>query len=212
MLKDLAFYTGKKAFLNSFFHFSCIFAQFSRIFFADSQFMENIKAQPTPSVVTSFSQLAGKYLTFFLGSETYGIPVLKVREIISMLPITQVPQVPAYMKGVINLRGKVIPVVDLRTKFSLPEVEATSNTCIVVVQIEGSDSQIKLIGLIVDAVEEVANIAQTEIEPTPDFGNSINVQYILGMAKIKGSVKSLLDIDKIIAAEIIEHITSGSAA
>ena len=174
--------------------------------------MESTTSAANLGSVIDFSKLAGKYLTFFLGSETYGIPVLKVREIISMLPITQVPQVPAYMKGVINLRGKVIPVVDLRTKFSLPEVEATSNTCIVVVQIEGADSQIKLIGLIVDAVEEVANIAQTEIEPTPDFGNSINVQYILGMAKIKGSVKSLLDIDKIIAAEIIEHITSGSAA
>jgi len=152
--------------------------------------------------------LAGKYLTFFLGGETYGIPVLKVREIISMLPITQVPQVPAYMKGVINLRGKVIPVVDLRAKFSMSEVEATASTCIVVVQIRGSEGAIKLIGLIVDAVEEVANISQTDIEPTPDFGGSISVQYILGMAKIKGSVKSLLDIDQIIAADTIERITA----
>ena len=159
-----------------------------------------------------FASLAGKYLTFFLGEETYGIPVLKVREIISMLPITQVPQVPAYMKGVINLRGKVIPVVDLRAKFSMSEAEATASTCIVVVQIHGLDNQIKLIGLIVDAVEEVANIAQSEIEPTPDFGGSISVQYILGMAKIKGAVKSLIDIDQIIAADTIERITSTLAA
>jgi purine-binding chemotaxis protein CheW len=160
----------------------------------------------------TLASLAGKYLTFFCGGETYGIPVLKVREIISMLPITQVPQVPAYMKGVINLRGKVIPVVDLRAKFSLPQAEATDSTCIVVVQIAGMEGQIKLIGLIVDAVEEVANIAQADIEPTPDFGGSISVQYILGMAKIKGSVKSLLDIDQIIAADTIERITAEFAA
>ena len=149
-------------------------------------------AAGTPADGAGFADLAGKYLTFFLGGETYGIPVLKVREIISMLPITQVPQVPAYMKGVINLRGKVIPVV--------------------VVQIRGSEGQTKLIGLIVDAVEEVANIAQADIEPTPDFGGTISVQYILGMAKIKGSVKSLLDIDQIIAADTIEHITAKFAA
>ena len=164
-----------------------------------------LEAQPPAS-------LAGKYLTFFLGGETYGIPVLKVREIISMLPITQVPQVPAYMKGVINLRGKVIPVVDLRAKFSMSEAEATASTCIVVVQIHGLDNHIKLIGLIVDAVEEVANIAQADIEPTPDFGGSISVQYILGMAKIKGAVKSLLDIDQIIAADTITRITFDQAA
>jgi len=160
----------------------------------------------------TLASLAGKYLTFFLGGETYGIPVLKVREIISMLPITQVPQVPAYMKGVINLRGKVIPVVDLRAKFSMHEAAATSSTCIVVVQIQGSENQTKLIGLIVDAVEEVANIAQVDIEPAPDFGGSISVQYILGMAKIKGAVKSLLDIDQIIAADTIERITAELAA
>ena len=165
-----------------------------------------------PSAAGTLDDLAGKYLTFFLGGETYGIPVLKVREIISMLPITQVPQVPAYMKGVINLRGKVIPVVDLRAKFSMPLAEATASTCIVVAQIRGSEGAIKLIGLIVDAVEEVANISQVDIEPTPDFGGSISVQYILGMAKTKGSVKSLLDIDQIIAADTIEQITSKIAA
>ncbi len=162
----------------------------------------------TTNTDSHFSEIAGKYLTFFLGGETYGIPVLKVREIISLLPITPVPQAPAYMKGVINLRGKVIPVVDLRTKFSLPEVEPTSNTCIVVVQVQGLEAQIKLIGTIVDTVEEVANITASDIEPTPDFGGAISVQYIRGMAKIKGSVKSLLDIDKIIAAETIERMSS----
>jgi len=174
--------------------------------------MKTQSADSTTAAEGTASNHAGKYLTFFLGSETYGIPVLKVREIISMLPITQVPQVSPYMKGVINLRGKVIPVLDLRIKFSLPEAEATASTCIVVVQVRGSEGQIKLIGIIVDAVEEVANIAQADIEPTPDFGGSISVQYILGMAKIKGTVKSLLDIDQIIAADTIEHITADIAA
>jgi purine-binding chemotaxis protein CheW len=164
-----------------------------------------------PSAAEVPDDLAGKYLTFFLGGETYGIQVLKVREIISMLPITQVPQVPAYMKGVINLRGKVIPVVDLRARFFLESVEASSNTCIVVVQVRGTEGRIKLIGLIVDAVEEVANISQADIEPAPDFGGSISIQYILGMAKTKGSVKSLLDIDQIIAADTIERIGDSDA-
>ena len=180
-----------------------------------------MKTQPASTVTLASSAslealpltlLAGKYLTFFLGGETYGLPVLKVREIISMLPITQVPQVPAYMKGVINLRGKVIPVVALRAKFSIPDAAATANTCIVVVQIRGVEGQIKLIGLIVDAVEEVANISQADIEPTPDFGGTASVQYILGLAKIKGTVKSLLDIDQIIAADTIEHIIAAPAA
>ena len=179
-----------------------------------------MKTQPASTVTLASSAslealpltLAGKYLTFFLGGETYGLPVLKVREIISMLPITQVPQVPAYMKGVINLRGKVIPVVALRAKFSIPDAAATANTCIVVVQIRGVEGQIKLIGLIVDAVEEVANISQADIDPTPDFGGTASVQYILGMAKIKGTVKSLLDIDQIIAADTIEHIIAAPAA
>lgn len=157
----------------------------------------------------SLAHLAGKYLTFFLGGETYGIPVLKVREIISLLPITPVPQVPAYMKGVINLRGKVIPVVDLRTKFQLPEAETTGNTCIVVVQVGATaHSQGKLVGIIVDAVEEVANVSAADIEPTPDFGTSLSVDYILGMAKLKGVVKALLDIDKIISAEGVEAVAS----
>jgi len=173
--------------------------------------MKTQTAKSTPPEAEGLGSLAGKYLTFFLGEETYGIPVLKVREIISMLPITQVPQVPTYMKGVINLRGKVIPVLDLRAKFSLPETQATASTCIVVVQIKGAEGQINLIGLIVDAVEEVANIAEADIEPTPDFGGTVSVQYILGMAKIKGTVKSLLDIDQIIAADTIEHIATSLA-
>lgn len=145
--------------------------------------------------------LVGKYLTFSLADESYGVPVLKVREIITMLHITTVPQMPPYVKGVINLRGKVIPVIDLRTKLGLPAAKLTDSNCIVVVQVTPTGMETKNIGLIVDAVEEVANLSQEDIEPAPDFGGSINVEYLLGMATLKGSVKSLLDIEKVIAID-----------
>jgi purine-binding chemotaxis protein CheW len=145
--------------------------------------------------------LTGKYLTFSLAGESYGVPVLKVREIITMLHITTVPQMPPYVKGVINLRGKVIPVIDLRTKLGLPAASLTVSNCIVVVQITPTGMETKNIGLIVDAVEEVANLTQDDIEPAPDVGGTINVEYLLGMATLKGHVKSLLDIDKVIAID-----------
>lgn len=144
--------------------------------------------------------LAGKHLTFVLGRECYGIPVLKVREIIRHCDITPVPQMPPYIKGVLNLRGKIIPVADLRLKFRLASTANTELTCIVVVQIALPDRSSTLIGLIVDAVEEVLNIAPADIEPTPDFGGAVNADYILGMAKVKGTVKALLDIDRVLAA------------
>lgn len=168
--------------------------------------MEKVAAASSES--TSFrSNLAGKYLTFALANEAYGVPVLKVREIITMLHITMVPQMPPYVKGVINLRGKVIPVIDLRSKLGLPCAEITDSNCIVVVQISMPAGEVKHIGLIVDAVEEVANVAAEDIEPAPDFGGSIQIEYILGMAKVKGAVKSLLDIDKVIAADEIKPVT-----
>ncbi len=145
--------------------------------------------------------LAGKYLTFRLGHESYGIAVLKIREIIRLTPITTVPQMPAFVKGVINLRGKVVPVVDLRLKFSLAEAESHERTCIVVVQVELASHAKALMGLIVDAVEEVASVTAADIEQTPNFGTSIDTAYILGMAKVKGAVKALLDIDKVVTAE-----------
>ena len=144
------------------------------------------------------SAAAGKYLTFVLGDESYGISVLKVREIIRLTAITAVPQMPGYIRGVINLRGKIIPVVDLRAKFGLPQAQHAERTCIVVVQVTpASGPQIQM-GLVVDDVEEVINIATADIEETPDFGVQLDTQYLLGMAKIKGVVKSLLDIDRVL--------------
>ncbi|NCX99090.1 MAG: purine-binding chemotaxis protein CheW [Planctomycetia bacterium] len=143
----------------------------------------------------------GKYLTFTLGDESYGIPVLKVREIIRLCPITPVANMPDHIKGVINLRGKVIPLVDLRAKLRLPIAANHDRTCIVVTQIVTPAGDQQLCGMIVDGVEEVANFTAADIEPTPDFGGTIDAQFITGMAKAGGVVKTLIDLDKISAVD-----------
>jgi purine-binding chemotaxis protein CheW len=144
----------------------------------------------------------GKYLTFSLKEEEYGIGILKVKEIIGMMPVTSVPRTPEFVKGVINLRGKVIPVIDLRLKFAMETIPYTDRTCIIVVEID-SDAATVLIGIVVDAVSEVLNIKENDIEETPTFGASLNTEYILGMAKMEGGVKILLDIDKVLSAKEI---------
>jgi purine-binding chemotaxis protein CheW len=141
---------------------------------------------------------SGKYLTFHLDKEEFGIQVLKVREIMGVQDITAVPQTPDFVRGVINLRGKVIPVVDLRLKFGLTEKEYTQRTCIIVVHMEGRGVSL-LMGIIVDGVSEVLNLAAGDIEDTPDFGNGVDTPYLLGMAKVKDEVKILLDIDQVLA-------------
>ena len=141
----------------------------------------------------------GKYLTFALAHEEYALPVLKVREIIKMMEITQVPKVPPHVKGVINLRGKVIPIVDLRLKFGFPPQEATERTCIIVVDSSLNGGQGSL-GFVVDGVSEVMNITADEIEPTPDFGEQINTAYMQGLAKRGSHVKMLLDLDRVLSS------------
>ena len=155
----------------------------------------------------STDQRTGKYLTFLLGREEFAIQVLKVREIMGIQDITAVPQTPSYVKGVINLRGKVIPVVDLRLKFCLPEMEYTQRTCIIVVQVQSAGVALHT-GIIVDAVSEVLNLAGSDIEDTPDFGdgNSSASTYLLGMAKVKGKVKILLDIDRILSVQEVHGL------
>ena len=150
---------------------------------------------------------AGKYLTVVLDNEAYGLNVLKIREIIRMQKITPVPQMPAFVKGVINLRGRVIPIVDLRVKFGL-KAEFAERTCIVVVQVKLATDQIVQMGLIVDSVEEVVNLTAQEIEPVPEFGTKIDTTYLLGMAKIKDQVKTLLDIDRVVAPETMQSIAT----
>ncbi len=142
----------------------------------------------------------GKYLTFTLAEEEYGIGILKVKEIIGMITITSVPQTPEHVKGVINLRGKVIPVIDLRLKFGLPAMDYTERTCIIVIEITKDNGHI-LLGILVDSVSEVLNIKGGDIEDTPNFGTRLNTDYILGMAKAGGKIKILLDIDKVMNAD-----------
>lgn len=153
--------------------------------------------------------LAGKYLTVVLDNEAYGIAVLKVREIIRLQKITPVPQMPGFVKGVINLRGRVIPVIDLRVKFGL-KAEFAERTCIVVVQVTLSSEQTVQMGLIVDSVEEVVNLTAGEIEPTPEFGARIDTTYLLGMAKVKGQVKTLLDLDRVVAPETVRALAQAA--
>jgi purine-binding chemotaxis protein CheW len=141
----------------------------------------------------------GKYLTFSLAGEEYGIGILKVREIIGMMTVTPVPQTPEFVKGVINLRGKVIPVIDLRLRFGLEATTYTERTCIIVVEIDGDSGSVPM-GIVVDAVSEVLNIRGADIENTPTFGVKLNTDFILGMAKTGGGVKILLDIDKVLGA------------
>jgi purine-binding chemotaxis protein CheW len=148
---------------------------------------------------------AGKYLTFQLATEEFGIRVLKVREIMGIQEITAVPQTPAHIKGVINLRGKVVPVVDLRLKFGVAAADYTQRTCIIVTQVQGESGPV-MMGIVVDGVSEVLNLTGAEIEDTPDFGEEISGSYLLGMAKVKGKVKILLDIDRVLSTQDMHNL------
>lgn len=151
----------------------------------------------------------GKYLTFSLAGEEYGIGILKVKEIIGMMAVTAIPQTPAFIKGVVNLRGKVIPVIDLRLKFGMESIEYTDRTCIIVVEIRGKERKIQM-GIVVDSVSEVLNIKPGEIEDTPVFGTEVDTDYILGMAKAGGGVKILLDIDRVLSDRDFQEVAGAA--
>ena len=138
----------------------------------------------------------GKFLTFFLAGEEYGIEILKVHEIIGVMPITRVPRTPGFILGVINLRGKVIPIVDLRLKFSMASKDTDEETCIIVVRVNGVQ-----MGILVDKVSEVRDIASGDIEDAPFFGADVETDYIMGIGKFEGKVKLLLDIDKVLSSQ-----------
>lgn len=144
----------------------------------------------------------GKHLTFKLVDEEYGIEILKIKEIIGIMPITVLPQTPDYVKGVINLRGKIIPVVDLRMMFGMPTLEYSERTCIVVVELRRS-SELVFIGLVVDSVSEVINLKAEDIEESPEFSANLDTKYIMGLAKTDGGVKILLDIEGMLSTEDI---------
>lgn len=157
------------------------------------------------NTIRTRESLQGKYLTFLLDKEEYGLEILKVKEIIGMMNITFLPKTPHYVKGVVNLRGKVVPVIDLRLKFGLEEIEVTEKTCIIVVEINKELEKIR-VGIIVDSVSEVLNIIIGDIEETPEFGLALNNDFILAFAKILGSVKILLDINCVLSSDDIDII------
>ena len=159
-----------------------------------------------PMEAESPAVLGGKYLTFFLAGEEYGIEILKVHEIIGLMPITRVPRTPAFMRGVINLRGKVIPIVDLRLKFGMAPDESTRKTCIIVVRVSGIE-----MGIIVDQVSEVVDVGNQDIDPTPSFGVELDTDYILGIGKSQGKIRILLNIDRILSSRDVNRVQESVA-
>ena len=150
---------------------------------------------------------AGKFLTFFLADEEYGIEILKVQEIIGLMPVTRIPRTPDYVRGVINLRGKIIAVTDLRKKFGMEYVDETSETCIIVVQTNGVE-----IGVMVDKVSEVLDIPAAEIESTPSFGSSVPTEFLLGIGNTQSGVKLLLNIERILSDQQLMELCAESVA
>jgi purine-binding chemotaxis protein CheW len=156
---------------------------------------------------THATATGGKYLTFHLAGEEFGLPIMKVQEIIGLMPVTRVPRLPDYVRGVINLRGRIHPTVDLRLKFGLPATADTERTCIIVVEVATERGHVNM-GVIVDEVAEVLDIADTEIDSTPEFGVAVSTEFILGLAVVKGNVKMLLDIERILTAKEIGELAS----
>lgn len=153
-----------------------------------------------------------KLLTFALAEEDYGVSILKVKEIIGMMDITPVPKTPEFIKGVINLRGKIIPIMDLRIKFGMPQQEYDERTCIIVVEIELKGVQ-KLMGVVVDMVSEVVTVSQNQIEPPPDYGKNMEHNFILGIGKIKDRVVIILDIEEVSSCEeVIKMLDTNTLA
>ena len=179
---------------------------------------------PQTAIPSSLSDALGgggdkenKFLTFRLGKEEYGVEILKVREIIGIIDVTPLPQTPEYVKGVINLRGKIIPVIELRAKFTLPSVEYTEETCVIVMEVsEGEEGEQFQMGVIVDSVNEVLDISQNQIEPAPRFGCALNTEYILGVGKVtiddKEKVIILLEIDKVLTESDLDTIRTASSS
>ncbi len=148
--------------------------------------------------MTDAARRAGLYLTFELGAEIYGLGILKVQEIIGLMHVTSVPRTPEFVRGVINLRGKVIPVIDLRLKFGMEGRDDTERTCIIVVQVARDNEDVTM-GLIVDEVAEVLDITPSQIEPPPAFGSEVDTDFIMAMGKVNDKVVMLLDADKVLS-------------
>ena len=169
--------------------------------------MSQEAARQTHDPMEAMRALAGKYLTFKLGEEVYGIEILKVQEIIGLMRVTPVPRTPHFIRGVINLRGKIIPVVELRLNFGLESIADTEKTCIIVIQVETARAKVTM-GILVDEVSEVLDVAGDAIEPAPSFGSAVDTRFIKGMGKIGQKVVVLLDIDRVLAADEIDAVSA----
>lgn len=165
--------------------------------------MNTAATLPVPAVDRPPASLAGKYLTFCLAQETYGLAILKVQEIIGIMSVTKVPRMPAFVRGVINLRGRIIPVIDLRLQFTLASQEDTTKTCIIVVQIVRAGRTITM-GALVDEVAEVIDLKGEQIEPSPSFGTAVSTDFLLGMGKTNNKVVMLLDIDRLLSTDELD--------
>jgi purine-binding chemotaxis protein CheW len=167
--------------------------------------MTELTIEKTEKRNTDIQDKAGKYLTFTLAQEEYGVEILKVREIIGIMDVTKIPRAPKYVRGVINLRGKVNPVIDTRLKFNMDSAEDTEETCIIIVEVTKNNQPLEM-GILVDSVSEVLDIEETQIEATPEFGTGVDTQFIMGVAKAKSGIKILLDIDKVLTSEDLHNI------
>jgi len=142
---------------------------------------------------------SAQFLSFILAGEHYGVDILRVQEIKGWTPVTRVPQTSEYMKGVLNLRGTVVPIVDMRMRFSLEEIEYTPLTVVIVMSVK-SESGERLVGIVVDAVSDVLNVGKDDIKPTPDFGDTVSTEFINGLASVDDKMIMLLDVDKLFSA------------
>jgi purine-binding chemotaxis protein CheW len=152
-----------------------------------------------------------QYLTFMLAQEQFAIGILGIKEIIEYHGVTEVPMMPACVRGVINLRGAVVPVLDLLARFGRPSSEATKRTCVVIVEVEGAEER-HVVGLVVDAVNEVLDIALSDIEPPPSFGARVRSDFIQGVAKVKGRFVLLLDVNRALSLDEIADLADAAAA
>ena len=169
----------------------------NQIEFVTGIIMDITEEKQQEVLLLSCERKTGKYLTFSVAEEEYGISIMKVKEIIEVMPITPMPQAPPYVKGVINLRGKIIPVADLRTKLGIEESEYTDRTCIIVLDTTKNERKV-LIGMVVDSVSEVLHIQGADVEDVNDFMLKFNSECVLGMAKTASGIKIILDVDKLL--------------
>lgn len=141
-----------------------------------------------------------QYLTFSLAGEEYGIDILKVQEIRGWVPVTKVPNAPAFVRGVMNLRGAIVPVIDLRLRFGLETVEYTKTTVVIVVTVQSASGS-RIIGTVVDGVSDVLNVDAADIQPAPDFGTAVHTEFISGLVTIESGMVMLLDVDRLLSVE-----------